>query len=414
MKILFINKYDITGGAGITANRLANALEKYYKTENHFLVGIKKSDNQKVFTTRSAGLQNTIERSVNLIFNAAGLQYKWLPFSTKKILEHARDFKPDVISLHNIHGGYFKTSLLTQLSKIAPIYWTLHDMWAFTANAAHTYGDESWKKLKAGRQERKHFPQIGLNTGNWLLKNKKRIYAESHLTIITPSVWLYNLAKQSPVFEGKKICQIYNGVDTEIFYPHNKINIRKELNIPVESPVLVFGAENVIRNAYKGGEDLLRILQALNESNPDKIHLIILGMGDFTKIKHFNNLILHEAGYIFDEKMIPKYLAAADLMIYPTKADNLPNALIEAAACGIPAVTYDVGGCSEIIKDDFNGYVIPSGNLDLFVNKAKQILYNKKMNKQFSINARNFAVENFSISIMAEKYKSLFFKEGGN
>ncbi len=87
-------------------------------------------------------------------------------------MRHTQAYQPDVISLHNIHGGYFDATLLPRLSAIAPIVWTLHDMWAITGNAAHTFGDTSWKSGMAGKGEHKRAPAMGLPTGNYLYKKE--------------------------------------------------------------------------------------------------------------------------------------------------------------------------------------------------------------------------------------------------
>ena len=410
MKILFINKYDITGGAGVTAFRLHKALEHRFNTDDLFLVGIKKSNLDIVLSTRNPGFQNFAERGLNFLFNQIGLQYKFHPFSSKIILEVTKKFSPDIISLHNAHGGYFQTSLLIELSKIAPIVWTLHDMWAFTANAAHTFGDVSWEKMQSGKNERKLFPQIGLNTGNWLLKEKKRIYSNSNIAIVTPSKWLFDLARRSPVFEEKKIIHIPNGVDLNIFSPKEKTALRNELGIPLDAKTLIFGAEKILTGNYKGGADLINILEILNSKLDQKVHLIIVGHSDLKKLHDFKNFEIHETGYIYKEKDMAKYLSAADIFIYPTKADNLPNALIEASACGVPSVTYDIGGCKEIIVDGFNGYVIPYGQVNLFVDKVKVLLENEELKKSFSNNAVKVASEKFSVDDMADKYYGLFEK----
>ncbi len=408
MKILFINKYDITGGAGITAFRLHKVLENKFKTENLFLVGIKNSKYDFVLSTRKPGFQNFAERGLNFLFNQIGLQYKYHPFSTKTIIDRALKFSPDIISLHNAHGGYFQTSLLIELSKIAPIVWTLHDMWAFTANAAHTFGDMSWEKMKSGKNEKKHFPQIGINTGEWLLKGKKRIYFNSNITIVAPSNWLFNLASLSPVFEGKKIISIPNGIDLDIFSPTNKIEVRNYLGIPLDAKILIFGAEKVLTGNYKGGDDLINILKMLDLQLDQKVYIIIVGNSELKKFHTFKHFEIIETGYIFKEADMAKYLSAANVFIYPTKADNLPNSLIEASACGVPSITFDVGGCNEIIQDNVNGIVIPPGNIRLFVTAVKRLLENEPLNKNFSLNAIRIAKEKFSVIDMADKYYKLF------
>jgi glycosyltransferase involved in cell wall biosynthesis len=409
LKILFINKYDVTGGAGVAAFRLHKALEKEYKTTNRFLVGIKKSNFPYVFPTRKPGIQNFIERGLNFLSNQIGLQYKFHPFSSRTIMGVANNFAPDIISLHNAHGGYFKTSLLIELSKIAPVVWTLHDMWAFTANAAHTFGDNSYKNLKSGKGENKLFPQIGLNTGNWLLNEKKKIFLKSNLTIVTPSRWLYELASQSPVFKDKKIVHIPNGIDLNIFRPLDKSAVRSELGIPVNAKVLIFGAEKVMAGNYKGGQDLVNILMKLDSRlEQKKIHLIIIGESNLKKNYQFKNFEIHETGYLFEEEKMAKYLSVADIFVYPTKADNLPNALIEASASGTPAVTYDVGGCSEIVVDGESGFVIPPFDVDRFVDKVMSLLLNDSIQNEQSRKCRLIAEEKFDSVLMCKEYYKLF------
>ncbi|HSP87181.1 MAG TPA: glycosyltransferase [Ignavibacteriaceae bacterium] len=406
MKILFINKYDNSGGAGIAAFRLASCLKQNRKTENYFLVGIKNSDLPFVYQTRNGGIENFIERGINYLSNLLGMQYFWLPFSSKTILEKIREIKPDIIHLHNAHGGYFELSMLNEISMYAPIVWTLHDMWAFTANAAHTYGDESWKRFEAGKNEKKYFPQIGLPFGSLLLRRKKKIYTDSNLTIVCPSRWLYKLAIQSPVFEGKKIEQIYNGVDLKVFRKLEKEKVRKELGIPNDAAVLMFGAEK-LKNEFKGGRDLINILNQLNKKINRQIHLIILGKG---KINEFNyeKFIVHSPGYVYDDTQLSKYYNAADLFIYPTKADNLPNTLIEAIACGLPCVSNDVGGCNEIVEDGVNGFLIPANSNHLFSEKVLFLLSNNELRKEFAKNCLDITLKKFSINNSSLLYHNLY------
>jgi len=408
LKILFINKYDISGGAGIAAYRLSKGLEEYFQTENNFLVGIKRSNLTNVYSTRRPGIENFIERGTNYLLNKLGLQYKFLPFSTGRIIHLTKELNPDVISLHNTHGGYFETTLLEELSKTAPIIWTLHDMWAFTANAAHTFGDESWKELKSGKNEKKHFPQIGFNTGKWLIRQKKEIYRKSDITITCPSIWLYQLAKQSPLFHGKNILHIQNGIDISIFKKYNDSDMRSKLNIPKDSKVLAFIAEKGMQSEFKGGNDLLKILEGMNERLTEKVHLIIMGLGNFDILNKFSNFIVHKTGYIFSEELVAKYLSAADIFIYPTKADNLPSTLIESLACETPAVTFDIGGCGEIIIDNFNGYLIRPFKIQSFIEKTLFLLFDNNKRQTFGLNGTRYVQDNFSIRTMTEKYYDLF------
>ena len=116
------------------------------------------------------------EKIMEKISNLIGAQYLFFPFSRRRILKLVKEIKPDVISLHNTHPGYFQVSLLAEISALCPIVWTLHDMWSFTGNAAHTFGDESWRTLDSSPSLKKIYPSIGLDTGKTLLRKKARIY----------------------------------------------------------------------------------------------------------------------------------------------------------------------------------------------------------------------------------------------
>lgn len=408
MKVLFINISDIIGGAAIAATRLGEGLEKYYNTENYFAVRTKRSQKSNVYPTRRNSFEQTSERWFNIFSNLLGLQYQYLPFSPKVILKKTDEIKPDIISLHNTLGGYFSIPLYAEISKRAPVVWTLHDMWAFTGNAAHTFGDQSWKEMKNSPQNTKIFPSIGINTGSMLLRQKREVYAKSNMTIVTPSDWLFKLAEQSPVFEGKKIYHIFNGIDTDKFSPSDKSQPRKDLNIPEDAKVLMFSAEKLKGNPYKGGKDLIEILRILNSKLTTKVHLLILGYGELKEISELKNFIIHPAGYIKEEEKMARCLSASDLFIYPTRADNLSNALIEAIACGTPSVTFDIGGCGEIIKNDISGCLIKPFDLKDFADKTLELIYNDKKRSELSASARKFAVENFSLKKMSESYYNLF------
>ncbi|MGE5400249.1 MAG: glycosyltransferase [Ignavibacteriales bacterium] len=408
MKILFVNISDIIGGAALAATRLGKGLEKFHNTENYFVVRTKQSDSINVFPTRKNRFEQVSERWFNIFSNLLGLQYQYLPFSPGVIMQKAREIRPDVISLHNTLGGYFSIHLYSELSKIAPIVWTLHDMWAFTGNAAHTFGDESWKAMKNSAPNTKIFPSIGINTGAMLLRQKKRIYAKSDITIVTPSRWLYNLAKESPVFDGKNIKQIFNGIDLEIFGPKPKDKIREKLNIPAQAKVVMFSAEKLRNNPYKGGRDLVDILSILNSRTKEKIHLLILGIGQMEEVSRLENFVIHTTGYIRDENLMAEYLSAADLFIYPTRADTLSNALVESIACGTPAVTFDVGGCGEIIVTDRSGSLIEPFDLESFAEQTLRLLTDETALNDLSIKSRQYAEDNFSLKSMSDNYFNLF------
>ncbi len=408
MKILFINKHDIRGGAAIAAWRLQEALQQHYHTDNRLLAGLRSGTDERVIETRHKGVENFLERGLNYGLNRIGIQYFWFPFSTNRILHYATAFQPDIISLHNLHGGYFKTSLLEPLSDIAPLVWTLHDMWPFTANGAYTFGEESWKQLKSGAGEHRQFPTIGINTGNFLIKRKKKIYENSNLTLVGPSQWIQDMARQSPVFSGKQVLHISNGIPLNRFCPpKDKDNIRRTLGITPDQKVLLLFSEN-IKDPRKGGADLLEALNGLDHPENQQITLLIIGKGRLPA--SFQYLKSKSLGYLSKEKDIIAALQASDLFVFPTREDNLPNTLIEAIACGLPCITYDVGGCGEIIKNGENGLLVSLGDKQALQRAIAELLSHPNQLKTMRKKARDWAEAHFDVQLMAQKYYLLFEK----
>jgi glycosyltransferase involved in cell wall biosynthesis len=236
------------------------------------------------------------------------------------------------------------------------------------------------------------------------LKEKKEIYSHSNIRIVTPSAWLFNLAVQSPLFEGKKIYHINNGVDVDRYCPLGKEAIRNEFHIPADARVIFFSSEKISSGTFKGGKLLLDILASLNQKTKQKIHVVMIGKGSPDEIGRMENFVLHPMGYVFDENVIIKLINASDVLLYPSKADNLPNVLIESISCGVPAVTFDVGGCKEIIRNNENGFVLEPFETHVFAEKVLDLMNNDSMRKSFSLAARNIAVSEFSLSAMAGKY----------
>lgn len=407
MRVLCINTADVKGGAAIVANRLRYTLEKEHAVQCLSLAGKKTQDNDLVLQTRGPfgeWIEKIIDRATRLL----GLQYQFFPFSSSTILATIKNFKPDVIHLHNTHGGYFQTDLLEKISTYAPVVWTLHDMWSFSGNAAHTFNDLSWRTLQNSNHLTKIYPSIEINTGAWLLKQKKSIYKKSNITLVTPSRWLEKIAKESPVFEDKEVLHINNGIDLNVFRPIPKAALRKSLGLPVDEPVIMFSAEFMKNNPWKGGVDLFTILSLVNENTQTKIHMVVTGEGEINWENSFSNLVIHKKGYIGSEELMAHYLSACDIFLYPTRADNLPNSLIEAIGCGTPCVTFDVGGCPEIIVDNVNGRVISKNNYSAAAQAVLDLLLDPEKLQKFSINARSYAEENFSLHAMGQSYHTLF------
>ena len=124
----------------------------------------------------------------------------------------------------------------------------------------------------------------------------------------------------------------------------------------------------------------------------------------------FDNFIIHQFGYIKSDIFLAACYSASELLIYPTRADNLPNVLIEAISCGTPCITFDVGGCGEIIQDGIDGFVIECFDIEQFSTRVIEMLNKPNKLQVLSLNARKSAESKFTLGKMCRNYYNLFNK----
>lgn len=134
----------------------------------------------------------------------------------------------------------------------------------------------------------------------------------------------------------------------------------------------------------------------------------MLGEGTHQDLAGLTNLNIVYTGYLRGEEAVRDRLQAADLFIYPTRADNLPNVLVESIACGTPGITFNIGGNAEIIKHNYNGIIIPPFDFDAFAAEVIALLNDGNRRALLSANCATHVQENFLQSTMIREYYRIF------
>ncbi|MCG3148433.1 MAG: putative teichuronic acid biosynthesis glycosyltransferase TuaC [Verrucomicrobiae bacterium] len=158
----------------------------------------------------------------------------------------------------------------------------------------------------------------------------------------------------SQAIPPEKIHVLYNGVDTHWFTPIPKTEARRQFNVPPQSPVLLYVGR---LSPEKGVADLLQALAILRHEHKIPARLLVLGDGPQREAlwQHAVELDIrahiHWAGWKKPDE-VPPYLSAADLLCLPSHMEGVPNAALEAFACGLPVVATKVGGTPEVVTED--------------------------------------------------------------
>lgn len=398
MKVLFINTADIKGGAALLADSIAKLLIKKYDLKITFLVSEKFSDKKNVLVTRSKPVW-FLEKCFNKLAESFGFQYYFLPISSSKILNFASDFKPDLIHLHNIHGGYFQTNLLPELSKIAPVVWTFHDMFPITGHCAHSFECEKWKSGCGNCERLGIYPSVKKDRANALWNYKNKIFNSADFTIVTPSLWLKKCVEES-FLKNKDIRLIYNGIDLENFKKTDKSEARKTLKLPEDKKIVLFSANGGVKNPFKGGEFVFQAFEKLK----NRSDILFLNIGGESNQESEN---WQDFGYVKDTKTMAKLYSAADVYLFPTLAETFGMTIVEAMSCGLPVVTFETGGVPEIVENGKVGFVVEYKNGEMLTSALEKLLDDDNLREKMAENAVE-ASKKFSKERMVEEYLKLY------
>ena len=299
------------------------------------------------------------------IFDAMGFGSK---NATKKFIKWVKEYDPDVIHLHNIHGYYINIEVLFDYLKTCGkrIIWTLHDCWAFTGHSAYcdSISCERWVNGCYDCPLRAVYPKSFIDSSrtNWL--KKKRCFADiPNLTIVTPSLWLKSLVESS-FFSYVETVVIHNGVDTSAFMPITS-DFKKEYSIENKYALLGVATSWTDMKGYSDflllsdliGKDYQIILLGLTEKQIMKLPKSIIGITRTTSIT--------ELAMIY---------SGSDLLVNLTYCDTYPTVNLEAILCGTPVLSYDTGGCAESIGT--NGVIVPKGNIQAVLEAVNHISSN--------------------------------------
>ena len=104
------------------------------------------------------------------------------------------------------------------------------------------------------------------------------------------------------------------------------------------------------------------------------------------------------------------WLAASDVLVFPSYREGFPNVVLEAGAMGLPSIVTDINGSREIIQNGVNGIIIPFQNVDALYHAMKDFLDNPEEVKRMSSTARGIIAERYEQSFVRKCQKD-FYKE---
>jgi len=400
MKILHINEKDVVGGAAVCMNRLNKALSTFDHS-SHILVGRTEKTRGEVAAIRPQSLLSKISfHGLNL----AGLNFAGI-LNPNRIIQHPLFQNADIIHLHNLHGGYFNYRHLPKLSNEKPLVWTLHDMWSFTGHCGHSFDCDRWQTGCGHCPYPNIYPAVRRDATHKEWRLKKNVYEQFRIHLVCPSKWLQGLVKQS-ILRDQPLHYVSSGIDLELFSRRNKTECRRVLGLPKDKNILLYVAQSM-DDPFKDYAMLISALNQLSEAVRRESLLLIMGQNGSTTAT-ITGMPVKTLGFVEDEKKKTFAYNAADLFVYPTKADNQPNALIEALACGCPSVSVQIGGVPELVDHNSNGRLVKAGDAAAMAREIENLLTNNQLRNQYADSAREKAKKQWGLKLYAEKMIAVY------
>ncbi|WP_338667634.1 glycosyltransferase family 4 protein [Pseudodesulfovibrio methanolicus] len=171
----------------------------------------------------------------------------------------------------------------------------------------------------------------------------------------------------------------------------------KEGYSPADQPLrLLFVGNDFTR---KGGEELLRLFE---ETLSPWCTLTIVSSDAGLDGRAFPPGVKRRTNIPYDE--MPALFRQADVFVFPTRRDQLGLVVTEAMACGLPVIARSVGGLVDIVKDGWNGYLMPyDAPMEAWGDRIMALVHDRDKVNEMGGNSSTLAHDLFSRSLFDEK-----------
>jgi glycosyltransferase involved in cell wall biosynthesis len=428
MNILQVNTYDICGGA----ERVASDLHNSYRDRGHacysavrerkgtgpaFLV-IPNDVRRNRWTRICLSLEKVSVRARMRglplgcrVLASLGEPGRWLKrrrgfedfeFPGTHDLLSLSQQRPDILHLHNLHGGYVDLRELPRLTKSTPSVITLHDEWMYTGHCAGTLGCSRWQRGCGQCPDLNIPPAIPRDATSYNLSRKREIYEQSELYLATPSQWLMSRALSSILGVAVRDWKVIpNGIDLSVFHPGSKDAARQGLGLPPNAWISLFVGLK-LHSKFKDYKTIESAMMKASSHNLGPHYLICVG--EPGQEQRRGSLVIRFVGYEPDRNKLAHYYQAADVYLQASHADNFPTTILEAMGCGTPVVATRVGGIPEQIEDGVTGFLVEAQDPAAMAEGVTELQKNRPLREAMGVNSSQRARDLFSLERMVDTY----------
>lgn len=202
--------------------------------------------------------------------------------------------------------------------------------------------------------------------------------------------------------DKRQMASIVNGVDTTYFAP-NEQKVTAPIEVKQASGKAVFVGR---LTTQKGVDLLLRAWAQLVEPR----QLILVGEGaERSSLEALaSELDLDNVTFTGSTNDVRSYLQQADLFVLPSRSEGIPNALLEAMACGLPVVASAVGGIPDVVQDGESGLLVPPDDVPALAGAIGRLLADSDLRRRMGEKGRQRVVSDYSLKATTTRHLELY------
>lgn len=318
--------------------------------------------------------------------------------STFTLKLHAWIRAAPIWHFHNLHGHFVSIPLLAAESRRRTVVLSPVDQFLATGYCPYTLGCERFREgCGMCPQLDLSYPGLSRDTTSELLSMKKRAISRSRFKLLVHTDYLARY--YASTFVGSlPIERLYYGVDTEVFRPVERKDAARALGIPEVRGFVVGLIHSNVADERKGLLPLLDLLRSLGERMPGRITVLVVGTASERAIERATpNMNVVALPFLKSSEELAHALNLCDVLLYPTRADNLSLTCLDALACGVPVISSNVGGQPEAVEDAVNGFLTEPGNNDQIIERVAEMATDGALTRRLAAGARRTAIERFRI-----------------
>lgn len=175
-----------------------------------------------------------------------------------------------------------------------------------------------------------------------------------------------------------------------------------------------FSTDRTVRLLYVGRlfpvKNISMLLESCSKIIDLDFNLKIAGEGpelSALKLLAKNLGIEHKVIFVGNIEDVAGEMSRSDVFLLSSLSEGLPISLIEASLSGLPCLVTDVGGCREVIERCRNGFAVPSGDVDSYSEKLKELIEDDDLRRKFSLNASSCS-GHYSIERPVKEHLNLY------